>query len=118
MVKNSSNIDDLVDGEVRVTLQVYSGRPDPAWKLPKKKISTLKNKLKHFNPAYEQTGLGYKGFLIESKGVKGVPRQALVYANPYGLERWLLDTAKNNIDSDLKNYVSREILVASYFYRK
>lgn len=111
--ENNNDLEQLVNGQVRVTLDLYSGMMNPNWKLSKKNISELRKKLKQVTKTdpTEQLKLGYRGFLIESKGVKGVPQNYVVYGNE-ALEKWLLDTAKTEkkkLSYSLKEYVIGEI---------
>jgi hypothetical protein len=119
----------LYNTVMHVTLEVFSGRPNPSWELSQEQISeflkkTLKLKTKEnfqFDSKYE---LGYRGFIVEEKNFAQKSRRFEVYNGvvnvvennssytledkEYSIERWLLQTAPNNLD-DLVKYVKQEI---------
>jgi hypothetical protein len=102
-----------------VTLDVFSGRPDPHWNLPAAQNTEFERRLAALPPApvaQPDTPLGYRGFTVS-----GRPEPVQVFrgrvtagqktlADPgRDLERWLLDTGRNSIDSSLAGYVGSEI---------
>jgi hypothetical protein len=70
---------------VRVTLAVYSGRPDPTWALSEREVEELRRLLDRglrtpLREAPKPPGLGYAGFVIENEaGARGIPRRLQVY---------------------------------------
>ena len=74
-------------GKVKVTLQIFSGRPDPEWELTEEQIDKLKKLLKSV-PKIEKVGmnmvpeggLGYQGFTIHSER-ENIPVQITVFQN-------------------------------------
>jgi hypothetical protein len=123
----TKELDDIV---MHVTLDIFSGRPNPRWELSQeqsseflKKISKLETK-ENFQDGSDKDGLGYRGVLVEEENVAQKSRKFEVYSGivnvvendssyalddkGYGIERWLLQTAPNNLD-DLVKYVKQEI---------
>ena len=99
-----------------VTVSVFSGLPDPHWKLDAEDIETLKERMASLsvaNPSQEQrarmSALGYRGFVVRSKGVAGLPEtfQALdgvvrTAAMPFGLEA---EARYFNDDNDVEGWL-------------
>ncbi len=118
------------DGSARVTLHVYSGIPDPTWTVPREKamelariISTAATKGLKSMPVND--GLGYGGISVQ--GLPGTVSKGLVHffdnaVNIDGLEakgldmpageveKWLLQTAGDAVDGELKQFVQEEVL--------
>ncbi|KUK97230.1 MAG: hypothetical protein PHN90_11570 [Methanothrix sp.] len=68
--------------KVEVVLQIFSGRPDPAWTLSEREIEELRKLLdlglmKPLKGRQEpKMGLGYRGFLILNEaGIRGIPER-------------------------------------------
>jgi hypothetical protein len=117
---------------MHVVLDIFSGRPNPSWELSQeqsseflKKISKLKTK-ENFHADSSKYELGYRGFIVEEEanfaqksrrfeaynGIINVVENNSSYAledKGYSVERWLLQTAHNNVDDNLLNYVKQEI---------
>jgi hypothetical protein len=68
--------------EIEVTLNIFSGRPNPKWLLSEKQIKTLSAKLGEFTVAEPESplGLGYRGVTITnlSKSPR-LPERILAY---------------------------------------
>jgi hypothetical protein len=116
--------------EMHVTLDIFSGRPNPTWELSQeqtsqflKKILKLKTKENlHVNSSNSE--LGYRGFIIEETNFEQKLRRFYVYNgivnvvennssyaledNEYSIERWLLQTSPNYLD-EIVEYVKQEI---------
>jgi hypothetical protein len=77
----------VLDGMVmHITLDIFSGRPNPRWELSQeqsseflKKISTLETK-ENFEADSGKYGLGYRGFLVEEENVAQKSRKFEVYS--------------------------------------
>ena len=116
--------------KIHVTLNIFSGRPNPQWELSQgqtaqflKKILKLKTKENfHFDSSNDQ--LGYRGLIIEeanfgqilrrfyiSNGTVNVTENKSSYIledKEYSIEKWLLETSPNYL-SEIIKYVKQEI---------
>lgn len=115
---------------MHVTLDVFSGRPNPSWELSQEhrsefltKISNLKTK-EHFQFDSSKYELGYSGIILEEadtthktkrfeiyNGIINVVENDSSYAledTGYGIEKWVLQTAPDSID-ELVKYIKQEI---------
>jgi hypothetical protein len=68
------------EATVRVELDVYSGRPNPSWKLSQREIEELRTLLDASTEHPPDEGaqlpyLGYAGFIITSRGEADLPDQ-------------------------------------------
>jgi hypothetical protein len=107
-----------VAASARVTLGIYSGRPDPAWELTKDETDKLVTFIDQMPPALgpaPQGGLGYHGFTVEITGVDGSIANVTAYAAVISiaggvdrrkiddgkhLERFLLETGRPTLTAD------------------
>ncbi len=114
---------------VRVTLDVFSGRPNPAWVLDESEAHTLLEKLKNLPPArnaFFSDKLGYRGFILEVSDSEskettqirlykgnvtyGEGREAKFYKdNESAIERFLLSLAGARIDVEMQEYIETEL---------
>jgi len=73
-----------------VELNVYSGRPNPAWELSENERAELVARLKDLpvaDAAISDAGLGYRGFVILKLGRTGeLPRRIRVYGGIVAME--------------------------------
>ncbi len=111
-----------------VELDVFSGVPNPTWKLSAADTATLVgaiSSLSETSPMSLPTPLGYRGFLVtldepESGSAATIraylgiveyqERETKYYADPdKQVERWLLDTARPHIDGKLYDSLLVEI---------
>ena len=92
-----------------VVLEIFSGRPDPSWRLDVFQLAELRQRLKALRDGGEhalppEPGLGYRGLHVAIEtGAHGeivavrqgrVAFQGRILIDPNRkLERWLLDTA-------------------------
>jgi len=96
-----------------VTVHVFSGVPDPSWKLSRKQIAELADRISALQPLSadqpweEPSHVGYRGFSIAVRQRGTAERRFFVYDNVmdlgeglgrrkdsgHGLEKWLLKTA-------------------------
>lgn len=96
--------------EATVTLQVFSGRENPSWKLSSAECTDLTRRLASLpesNRGAEEGGLGYSGFLLQIVPDNGKPYHVQVfrgivtvetdepkhYRDQHGLEKWLQQQA-------------------------
>jgi len=103
---------------MRVELEVFSGRPNPAWELSEQEASELArlHALLGHSPSDRPLpeGLGYRGFrvapfqaheqLIVWRDIVQVAQsgRASQWSDPdRSLERWLLDTARAHVEPGL-----------------
>jgi len=119
---------DSVVSPAQVELDIFSGRPNPTWKLSAVDTVTLMDMIEVLpstSPVDLPNPLGYRGFLVSlnapESGSTGTIRafQGVVeyrtaetkyYADPgRQIEHWLLATAKTHIEEELYNSVLAEI---------
>ena len=97
-----------------VELRVYSGRPNPSWRLSAPDVGELRKRLKDLPRRHEpfvEGGLGYGGFVIRSsEKVVGLPTQIYVFngvgipeersvashEDVHDIEGWLLRQAREH----------------------
>ena len=115
-----------------ITLDVFSGRPNPTWVLTKEQGLFFLNNISQIKPKtenlqnYPEKILGYRGFIVDEKGDKGLPLKRFEIYNgaikafsndsyyflkdkDFRLEKWLLQTGYNHIDNDTFNFVKEDI---------
>jgi hypothetical protein len=105
---------------MQVTLDVFSGQPNPSWELTAEEAQELSRRLTRStrtDQAPTAQGLGYRGFLIANPERKsGVPAEVRVFAGIVtsqegeeitnfldldGVEHWLVDQARKRGFGDL-----------------
>jgi len=111
---------------LEVELDIFSGMPNPTWILTNAEADSFVKQLEALPPtsARELSGnLGYRGFIVQV--TQGADRQLVrvqrgtvqiskggtnVYAHDKdrNLERWLLNTGKPHLKSELLQIVERE----------
>lgn len=120
-------------GEARIVatveLDIFSGRPNPTWNLSEEQTRALMALIEELPPGTPQAespqGLGYRGFKVSlaladigpttvrvHRGeVRYGPEEASVRRLDAGkrLERWLLATAREVLDPQTYELVSREV---------
>lgn len=99
---------------MQVEFDIFSGRPNPQWRLSPEETGELTARLAGLSagtaPA-QPPGLGYRGFEITNpEGVAGLPHrirvwagvvsviggvETLHYRDEHGLEEWLIDQASH-----------------------
>ncbi len=114
--------------KAKVTLNIFSGRPNPTWALSAKHANQLVTKISEL-PKSDSTssldGLGYSGFRVElthsaSRKSKITAYKGLVIYNVNGtsyyftdsqrlVEKFLLKSGKSTLDSQLYQTVKAEI---------
>jgi hypothetical protein len=107
---------------VIVTLETFSGRPNPEWSLAPPQIVEFERRLDGLRPvsgggaADQDEPLGYRGFTVRDgdapvsvfRGRVTKGRKAL--ADPgRQFERWLLHTGVDSLAPGLTDYVNSEI---------
>jgi hypothetical protein len=98
--------------EMRVELQVYSGRPNPTWDLSAQDVAELSRRmadLPHSRQPFVEGGLGYGGFVLQNpENAAGLPTEIkvfngigipeaggiVVYQDVHDIEGWLLEQAR------------------------
>ena len=109
--------------QIEVELDIFSGRPNPSWRLSAENATLFEQKLAAL-PAAE-TGrianpLGYRGFIVKSGDmtvkvqngtVQVVRAESATYHQDPGraLERWLLSTGKPFVDEETFKLAEREL---------
>jgi hypothetical protein len=115
---------------VRISLNVYSGRPNPSWELSDEQAETLLEQVGGLTestaakPPGVLSGLGYRGFLVERSATapegplslyvhEGIVDRGQLQANAIdgdqAIERTLLESGRRAIDDGLYNYVAQEM---------
>jgi hypothetical protein len=113
-----------------VTLDIYSGRPNPTWELSPSQVAQLR---KHLTSARTPTALqspaskgrlGYRGFHVESLGEPNFPERSRIFDGVMDIgdamtpnfvdhnsksEAFLLSTAGDSISSELHSHVRTAI---------
>ena len=114
-----------------VTLNIYSGRSFPAWKLTDLQVLDFYNyleKMPSLKKDYDvhEIGLGYRGFIVEEKlDINNIIKRFEIYKGRckiiingnvteledphYTLERFLLSTIHNRLDKNLIQFLNKEI---------
>jgi len=100
--------------QMRVELQVYSGRPNPSWELSAPEVAELAKRmtaLPRSRQPFVQGGLGYGGFVIQNQGKAaglppeihvfngiGIPERSGItaYQDAHDLEGWLLEQTRQH----------------------
>lgn len=111
---------------MQVTLNIFSGLPNPVWKLSPAQESELLSRLMGLQSAHEESfktapGLGYGGFVVRSEESPSSPDPIMVYDGliQHGgrvymdtqrdLERWLLNTSGSSIPEQLRETISGQL---------
>ncbi|CAN5639764.1 hypothetical protein BH10ACI4_BH10ACI4_35680 [soil metagenome] len=112
-----------------VTLQIFSGRPNPVWVIPDEGEIEFNDRLARITssartsslkPASVMGGLGYRGFTVQSldgtqriaiySGVIDPGRHSVTFLpDDRELERWLLTTGTRVISEGVLSYMDREL---------
>jgi hypothetical protein len=113
--------------QVEVELDVFSGIPNPSWALTADQAQTLARQLAALRPSAsrELSGhLGYRGFVVQIKTgastrricvQRGIVQSAEGSSEVYtadetrALERWLLETGRPHVKSELIQHAEREL---------
>ncbi len=123
------NIDNKI---FNVTLDVFSGRPNPIWVLTKEQGLFFLNNVSQMKPTtekiqnYTEKILGYRGFIVDEKEDKDLTSKRFEIYNgaikvlsnnstfilrdkDFQLEKWLLQTGYSHIDNNTFNFVKEDI---------
>ena len=108
-----------------VSLEIFSGRPDPNWSLTGKQQAEFERLIASAPVVARLLGprdepLGYRGFRVHIDHAGAAPSDLKIYDgwisggqtredSGRAIERWLLDTAGSSIPNDLAAYVRSEI---------
>jgi hypothetical protein len=115
--------------QVRVTLNIFSGRKNPTWLLPKEQADDLASIIKELptvNLTRSFDGLGYRGFRVTfPSAMLGKPTEITVYKGKVRysdgcgvkyladrdrrIERLLLKSSNSHVDAEVYKTVAREI---------
>ena len=116
-----------------ITLDVFSGRPNPTWALTKEQTLLFLNKISEIKPtieniqSYPEKILGYRGFIVDqithkdltskrfeiyNGAIKVLSNSSSYFLkdNTFQIEKWLLQTACNHIDNSTFNFVRDDIM--------
>ncbi len=111
-------------GSVKVELDIFSGNPNPIWVLSDSDSAHFLDLLESLTPmpaGVISNNLGYRGFVVDVAGRYPVRVQNGTVEitegddRPYradlgrSLERWLLETGKSVIASDIYELVDEEL---------
>jgi len=117
---------------VTVTLDIYSGLPNPSWELTEDQVAGLIERLgasseRSLSKLPSLDGrLGYRGFHVETVQEKGLEASTLIHGGLADVsrlypslvlggpdvERWLLSTGEGSLSDDLAEYVASQIATA------
>jgi hypothetical protein len=93
---------------VEVELELFEGRPNPRWLLGRATAEALLAKLKSGGPiAATVTPLGYRGFIVRIQS--GTEKRVVQVHHDAALERWLLDTGRFCMPSEMAAFVERQL---------
>jgi len=113
----------------KVTVHLFSGVPDPSWRLSRKQIAELADRISALQPLSadqpweEPSHLGYRGFSITVKQRRTAERRFFVYDNVmdleegigrrkdsgHSLEKWLLKTAGRTATRHVRSTVLNKL---------
>lgn len=122
----------LTANRVSVTLEIFSGRPDPTWSLPPEMTAELLRRLRALEATTDapksSDQLGYRGIHAELRGDEAnttmlfvshghatvvTPGQRTYYTDAgRELESWLARTGADHLSADVVRYVMKEIETA------
>ena len=113
-------------GRVTVEADMFSGRPNPMWRMTAQESAELRRRLAHLRPA--PTGsvlkppvLGYRGLRITVYGRRttdlyqlrdGLVRDKagrLFVDDDRQLERWILKSARRRVEPEIETLLNREV---------
>lgn len=113
---------------VTITLDIYSGLPNPSWELTDEQAANLVERLRASTQqslsklASTDGRLGYRGFRIEAVQEKGLEAKTFIHGGLADIsrmhpslvlgsdvEQWLLSTSEGAISDELIEYVASEI---------
>lgn len=134
ITSSNSNFEvkDIANEIFNVTLDIFSGRPNPTWTLTKEPTLLFLNKISEIKPtteniqSYHEKILGYRGFIVDQITNKDLTSKRFEIYNgaikvlsdsssyflkdkDFQIEKWLLQTAYNHIDNDTFNFVKEEM---------
>jgi hypothetical protein len=113
-----------------VTLNVFSGRPNPTWALRESETAEFMERLHDMDrmavdkPSGSLGGLGYRGFLVRrapesAEGLLSLhvhenrvdlgPGQHVLAGGRGGLEQWLLESGREHIDAEIMGHVQQQL---------
>lgn len=110
---------------LQVTLNIFSGLPNPVWNLTASQESELLSRLTGLQSAHTQSfkppGLGYSGFVIRNDESPNSPEPIMVYDGlirwggevykdtQRDLEKWLLNTSGSSIPEHLRETIKGQL---------
>lgn len=109
---------------MRAEIDMYSGRPNPAWDLTASQAAELKQRLANAPPQQGSVldNLGYRGitvmlsdneFVTVSNGIiqrHGPGGQTATFADPgRALERWLFESSKGRVPEEERQLAAAEL---------
>jgi hypothetical protein len=134
IISSNSNFEvkDTANEIFNVTLDVFSGRPNPTWTLTKEQTLLFLNKISEIKPtteniqSYPEKILGYRGFIVDqitnkdltskrfeiyNGAIKVLSNSSSYFLkdNNFQLEKWLLQTAYDHIDNDTFNFIKEDV---------
>lgn len=116
----------MCSAPVSVELDVFSGRPNPVWNLSEAQCAEVEQHLDQLPKTAGESlqslpGLGYRGLIIHYENQQGVRDSIRVYKGisqseqlqlqdpDRKLERWLLSTGQDLVDSNMQGYLQTEL---------
>lgn len=114
--------------DVEIEVDIFSGRPNPTWRLSQQEAQLLSTMLEQLSSAEPQDlfeGLGYRGFVVTSgkplagattiRVFKGIVKFGVGDGASYSLdghhqiESWLLARAKSSLSAEDYKVIASEI---------
>jgi len=123
----AAEFNDLLNAPtIMVTLDLFSGLPNPSWELGPAQRNELRNRLSHLTSLERERvrvpGLGYRGLVLSQSRGSGASDDIRIFGGAITperagtrsykdsgsrLEAWLLSTGRTAIDPDLYRELSR-----------
>lgn len=119
---------EAASGTAEVELDIFSGRPNPAWTLSGEETRELLGMLENLpstNTRSPEAGLGYRGFVVSFQDQRrrvttvrihgGTVERSVGESSEFfadkdrKLERWLLDTGQSKLDPSVFTAVSEKL---------
>lgn len=116
----------MCSAPVSVELDVFSGSPNPVWNLSEAQCAEVEQHLDQLPETAGESlqslpGLGYRGLIIHYENQQGVRNTIRIYKGisqserlqlqdpDRKLEKWLLSTGQDLVDSNMQGYLQTEL---------
>lgn len=116
----------MCSAPVSAELDVFSGRPNPIWNLSEAQCAEIEQHIDQLPETAGESlqsppGLGYRGLIIHYENQQGVRDSIRIYRGisqseqlqlqdpDRKLEKWLLNTGQDLVDSNMQEYLQTEL---------